>query len=169
MLLASLMAAGAVLTRYQAIYLLAPAGLIALFALARARKLMLILPGIAAVLVLTSPHWLKNLIFYGDPLYPMLHAYFPAHPFHRGAALAMLGSYVPIRFVSSAVFSLQLLEALPVLFTFSFVPHNWGDYLPQPTFGSLFTLLGVALPFVGRAVWSPGSMSVTWCPLSRRA
>lgn len=152
MLLASLPAAGAILTRYQAIYLLVPAGLVVLYALATTRKLSLIGPGVAAVLLLTAPHWLKNAIYYGDPLYPVLHKYFPAHPFHRGAVDAMLGAYYPGNFIPQGTFAYQLPELLTTLVSFSFVPHNWENFeIPQPTFGSLFTLLGVALPFITRA------------------
>lgn len=153
--LASLPAAGAILTRYQAIYLVAPASLIVLFAFARAKQLKLLWPGIAALLVLTAPHWL-DWIYYGDPLYPVLHNYLPSHPFHRDAPSAMLGSYVPTNFTTNGSLAEQLREILFALPTFSFRPHNWGNLeLPQPTFGSLFTLLGVALPFLTRAkrIW----------------
>jgi hypothetical protein len=155
-LLASLPAAGALLTRYQAIYLLVPASLILLYALVRARKLRLIALGIASVLVLTAPHWLKNIIFYGDPLYPVLNAYLPARPFHPEAADAMLGQYLPTVFAMTGTVWERLCELAPALATFSFIGHNWSVLnLPQPTFGSLFTLLGVALPFVPRArrIW----------------
>jgi hypothetical protein len=155
-LLASLLAAGAISTRYQSIYLLVPASLLLLYALARAGKLRLIWPGVAAVLVLTSPHWLKNLVFYGDPLYPLLHKYLPVHPFHPGALDAMEGAYFPSVFASTGTPFDRLRDALYVLPTFAFRPNNWASLdLPQPTFGSLFSLLGLALPFVPRAkrIW----------------
>jgi hypothetical protein len=154
--LASLPAAGLLLTRYQAIYLLVPVSMFVLLQLARARRLALIGPAVGAMLVLTAPHWLKNLIFYGDPLYPMLHKYLPAHPLHRNAADAMLGSLVPTPFISTGSFGHRVLETLYALPTFAFVPHNWDNLdLPQPTFGSLFTLLGLALPFIPNAkrIW----------------
>jgi len=155
-LLASLPAAGALLTRYQSIYLLVPASLILLFVLARARELRLIGLGVGSLLVLTTPHWLKNIIFYGDPLYPVLHAYLPARPFHPGAADAMLGQYLPTVFAMTGTVWERLCELAGALWTFSFIAHNWSVLnLPQPTFGSLFTLLGLALPFLPRAkrIW----------------
>jgi hypothetical protein len=63
---------------------------------------------------------------------------------------------VPTNFNTEGTFKEQLLNTLAALPTFSFSPHNWGNLgLPQPTFGSLFTLLGVALPFLTRAkrIW----------------
>lgn len=155
-LLASLPAAGALLTRYQAIYLLVPASLIALYGLVRARQPRLIGIGIASVLVLSAPHWLKNLIFYNDPLYPVLHDYLPSKPFHPDAAEAMLGNYIPTVFAMTGTVWERLRELSGALFTFSFIGHNWSVLnLPQPTFGSLFTLLGAALPFLPRAkrIW----------------
>ena len=155
-LLASLIAAGALLTRYQSIYLLIPASVIVLVMLVRAGELRLIGLGIVALLALTTPHWLKNFVFYGDPLYPVLHAYLPDRPFHPGAEAAMQGQYFPTSFTMQGTVWERLIELLGALPTFSFIPHNWSVLnLPQPTFGSLFTLLGLALPFLPRAkrIW----------------
>jgi hypothetical protein len=154
--LASLVAAGAILTRYQAIYLLVPASVIVLIGFARARELHLAALGIAALLVLTAPHWLKNYLFYGDPLYPILHAYLPARPFHPGAEAALQGQYLPTAFALHGSLSQRVWELVVALPTFSFRPLNWSVLnLPQPTFGSMFTLLGLALPFLPRAkrIW----------------
>lgn len=146
------MASGALLTKYQAVYVVVPACSIALAMLMRARRLPLVMPAFATVLVLTAPHWLKNAVFYGDPLYPLLHDVLPSTPFHAGAADALHSAYFPARFLLTGSVLERLEQALPVLFTFSFRPHNWpGHGIPQPTFGSLFTLLSLALPFVPRA------------------
>ena len=155
-LLASLPAAGALLTRYQAIYLLVPAGAIVLYALARSGRPRLIALGVAALLALTSAHWLKNYWFYGDPLYPVLHAHLPAKPFHPGAEDAMLGAYLPTVFATTGTVWERIRETLLALPSFSFKAHNWSVLgVPQPTFGSLFSLLGLALPFLPRAkrIW----------------
>src|SRR6185295_13053013 len=78
--LLAVMMAGAVSTKYQTISLLAfpvaAVGVRALWLLGRSRSpRALVGPGLAALLavVLTAPHWLKNLVWYGDPLYPHLH------------------------------------------------------------------------------------------------
>jgi hypothetical protein len=96
------------------------------------------------------------LIQYGDPLYPMLHAYLPSHPFHKGAADALIGVYLPTNFSLEGTLTERSLATLRALPAFSFFPHNWGNLnLPQPTFGSMFTLLGLALPFLWqvRRIW----------------
>ena len=70
---------------YQASYFFVPTALLVLFLMVRRRR---ILPGLvfaAACLVVSSAHWLKNWIAYGDPFYPLLHKYLPVHPFHEGA------------------------------------------------------------------------------------
>src|SRR6185312_4656450 len=35
-------------------------------------------------LLLTAPHWLKNVVWYGDPYYPILSRFFPSHPLAPG-------------------------------------------------------------------------------------
>lgn len=152
----AVMASGAALSKYQAIYVLAPAFVVAAVIVVRSRRFALILPALLAMLVLTAPHWLKNVAFYGDPFYPILHASLPSHPFYDGAAEALDGKYYPRRFLLRGSLLERLQETLPVLFTFSFVPHNWpGHEIPQPTFGSLFTLFTLAVPLLGvqRRLW----------------
>jgi hypothetical protein len=111
----------------------------------------LLLPALTTIAVLTAPHWLKNSLFYGDPFYPLLHRWLPTAPFHDGAAEAMRGVYFPARFVLQGSMLDRLRDTLHALLTFSFQPHNWPKHaIPQPTFGSLFTLFSLALPFLPR-------------------
>jgi hypothetical protein len=145
------MCSGAVLTKYQGIYLLVPAFVVALALVLRARRAVLVVPSLLALLALTAPHWLKNAIYYGDPMYPLLNGYLPTHPFHPGALAAMDGTYFPKVFLLDGTVLERLGQALQVLFTFSFLPHNWdGHHIVQPTFGSLFTLFTLAVPLLGR-------------------
>jgi hypothetical protein len=149
-------ASGALLTKYQAVYLIAPACAVALALVVRTRRWVLVIPALTAIVVLTTPHWLKNCVFYGDPLYPLLHRWAPTTPFHAGAADAMRDVYFPARFMLQGSTLERLRETLPALLTFSFQPHNWPRHgIPQPTFGSLFTLFSLTLPFLTRvrALW----------------
>jgi len=149
-------ASGALLTKYQAVYLVVPACSVALLLVVRTRRWGLVVPALTAIVVLTAPHWLKNSVFYGDPLYPLSHRWASTAPFHAGAADAMRDVYFPARFMLQGSTLERLRETLPALFTFSLQPHNWPKHgIPQPTFGSLFTLFSLALPFLPRvrALW----------------
>lgn len=170
--LLGVMIAGATLTKYQAVYLL-PGPALALVA----RGIWLFWrdrrggvrglwasrgwrgPALAllTVTVLTTPHWLKNWAFYGDPIYPFLHNHLNDHPWTPDSAyLLENNSMIDKAFQTLKPPADKLRETTRVLATFSFKPH---DYFQRhgnlPVFGSLFTLLVFCLPFVraGARVW----------------
>jgi hypothetical protein len=145
--LVALLMGGALLTRYQAIYLLVPLALWATGAAIRFRRWRPLVVWGLAVFAAWSPHWLKNWIFYGDPLYPMLHAWLPSHPFPPGAEALRAEVLTPERFRLTGTAGQKILDTLVVLFSFSFVPHDWDFHGARPVFGSLFTCLLVGLPF----------------------
>jgi len=102
-------------------------------------------------IALSTPHWLKNLLWYGDPLYPTLHAYLAGRPSTPETVYAYEWGlratlWAPTRDLAG------LKETALALFTFSFKPLAWGVFHRDvPVFGSLFTLLLMVLPFVRRA------------------
>jgi len=171
---------GAILTKYQAMYILAFPVLALLLRGAwllgkrlveqrRAkqrvviRELCLPLFGLgaafAAGLVLTSAHWLKNLIFYGNPLFPYLANVFPAKGWVPDAQrLAQDWNYWQGKaWVTQGPTSEKLIAAAKATFTFSFDPHDWKNFHGDvPIFGSLFTLSLFLLPFLkgARRVWA---------------
>ncbi len=100
---------------------------------------------------LSAPHWLKNLLWYGDPLYPNLHADFIGRPSTPETIYAYeWGLRANLWAPTHDLAGVQ--EALTALFTFSFKPLAWGVFHRDvPVFGSLFTLLLLVLPFVRRA------------------
>ena len=153
--LAGLMLAGALLTKYQALYFLAPATVLMVVVAARRRSLRPLLIGAAALTAASSAHWLKNWIFYGDPLFPMLHRFLPSHPFPPGAEALMQEVLTPPQFRFVGTPTEKVLGTLAILGNFSFVPHDWNFHGPRPVFGALFTCLLVTLPFVraGLRVW----------------
>lgn len=115
-------------------------------------------PAVAFVagLALTAPHWLKNWIWYGDPFYPVLHRLFDGRPWDPEIATVFQYGYLAQTWSPPKTWE-GLLAALKVMFTFSFVPHNWGNFHGKlPVFGSLFTLTFTALPFLraNRRVWA---------------
>lgn len=182
LLLATLMA-GAILTKYQTMYLLAlpvlaligrTAWLVLAPRIRRWRRKETLVPadepralrviaGLAAAagagLLLTSAHWLKNWIWYGDPLFPYLlgtlspgrWAPDTGRLFKDWNASLQLNAWTP-----KGTFLEKLLDTLRVVVVFPFQPHDWNKFHGHvPVFGSLFTLSVMFLPFVrgARRVW----------------
>lgn len=108
-------------------------------------------------LLYTSPHWLKNLIHYGDPLYPTLHRHFTARPWMTDSA-DIFSSYQQLQTWAPERSMAGLKETLKALYNFSFIPNDYKRYHGVvPVFGSLFTLSLVCLPFLParrtRRIW----------------
>jgi hypothetical protein len=140
-------------TKYQGSYFFVPAGLLLLFLAIRRRRIGPAIGWALACLAISSPHWLKNWIYYGDPFYPLLHKIFAVHPFHEGAGSLM---YWDDQFLLHGTFWEKVGKTLSALVTFSFVPHDWsGFHGDRPVFGSLFTLLIPVLIFLGwrKRIW----------------
>jgi hypothetical protein len=158
----AVLAAAAVMIKYTA----APLAVIPAFALllrglwlaVRHRQLQFLYAVGALVglsLAFTAPNWLANIIWYGDPVYPMLHKYFGSHPWVPDTPdqLKILHGTSRPGELSSA----GLKEALRATVTFSFVPNDWYIlHRDTPLFGSLFTLSIPCLLFLRQArrvVW----------------
>lgn len=152
-MLVAALAGGAVLTKYTAICLLAfPAVYLVYICVWRmirvpeARNVRsLVGPAAAAVasLLFTTPHWLKNWIYYGDPVYPFLHKHLNVHPWTNPDTGEMfdreIGGYV---FGSTAQKTSHFWSTLGDVVTYAFTPHDHGSYARTvPLQGFLFTLL----------------------------
>jgi hypothetical protein len=162
--LAGLMLAGAALTKYQAIYLLAPAGL-AIAAVAgrelwRSRRATFsdrarprdVLAGVGALaltaLVATAPHWLANAVWHHNPVYPQLVHFFPSRPLAPGWP----GTYLDHQFELTGTLPEKVRKTVTALFTFSFIPNDWANFHRDiPVFGFLFTLTLPILVLARRA------------------
>ena len=142
---AGLMAGAAIMTKYQAVSAFVPAALLVLFLIIRTRRLTPALVWGSTALACSSPHWLKNWIYYHDPLYPFLHNYLHSTPFHKGAATLLSNVFWVQSFMVSGSTTHKLVTTLEALATFSFLPNDWGFHGKWPEFGSLFTLLLPAL------------------------
>jgi hypothetical protein len=112
--------------------------------------------GVASAVLLgaTSFHWLKNWIFYGNPVYPMMWRIFPSRPWAAdGDPVEKIASpdWMP-----KGTLSEKVLQTLKALYTFSFKPNDWWMFHGVvPTFGFLFTLVTPMLLFLrpGRRTW----------------
>jgi hypothetical protein len=157
--LAGVVFAGALLTKYQAIYCIAGLGVIGLGAwlrllygrrrlpsaeakAARTRELWVGPAWLAAsVLAFTSPHFIKNLIFYRNPVYPLAQGLFTgSYPQHPKSLFFMETIFAqPEHQLQGALFE-KLRQALALGFTASFKPH-YSFTQGVPMLGSLFVLL----------------------------
>ena len=160
--LLGLMIAGSALTKYQSLSLLIPVALFLLVGTAyaiprqRGRMLRFLLsgPGLvcAVALLATTSHWLANLIWHGNPVYPLLGKLFPSRPWVPGwQGLIPVADWRP-----AGTLIERLRETSIAVFKFSFVPHDWYPFHHDvPVFGFLFTLSLPLLLFVRRSgrVW----------------
>lgn len=168
-LLFALFVSGGLMTKYQAASIVAfPLLAIALGAgwlLFRKRTL----PGVTRLqpvlwlaaaagwcLVLTAPHWLKNLVWYGDPLYPFLHRHLTVHPWTADSANLFEHVFRGQLWQPQGTLPEKLRQTASALLTFAFVPNDWPEFHgATPLFGALFTLSLPALLFLKdtRRVW----------------
>ena len=116
-------------------------------------------------LLFTAPNWLANIIWYGDPMYPMLHKYLHLHPWvaDTPSQLKFLhGTSRPGELTGAG-----LRDALRATVTFSFVPNDWYIlHRDVPLFGSLFTLTIPCLVFLRgarRVAWLHGMAMAAVC------
>jgi len=111
---------------------------------------------IAAGLVFTAPLWLKNWIWYGDPLYPLLNTVFRGKPWDAAARVLYDHSYRTQHWKPTHDLN-GLKESIVALWDWSFHPHDWKKFHGTvPVVGSLFTLLCVTVPMFGKRwrLWS---------------
>ncbi|MCA9597355.1 MAG: hypothetical protein KC776_28775 [Myxococcales bacterium] len=116
-------------------------------------------------LLLTAPMWLKNWVWYGDPMYPMLQGTFHGRPWTPDAAYLYRWYALEYEMWRPPPGLDGWIQTAKVLFTFSFDPHDYKQFHGTvPVFGSLFTLLLATLPFLKRTRWA--WVLVLWIHLS---
>ena len=88
---------------------------------ARGRLQALTGPAVLAVtfLVATAAHWLANVVWYGNPVYPLLRSLFRSRPMVAGWP----GTTLDPRFEPTGTLFEKLRETATAMFTFAFVPH----------------------------------------------
>lgn len=157
--------AGALLTKYQAAYLVVPTSLLVAvtwlyrwYLVLRAERGKPVLkyhrdllwaPAVVALTtaVLVSPHFIKNAIFYNNPVYPFMEKIFVnSNPQYRDASFYVANLYQDHSWVPPGTLTDKFEHALDLFLKFSFKPHYFlKDY---PYYGSLFTLLLPGILFV---------------------
>ncbi len=147
---------GAILTKYQAVYMIVGVTPVIagrwLYGVVRRRSELGRALWLAPVLIIgatvaaSSPHFIKNWVFYGNPIYP----YFTdvittSHPVQPETAASVNNMWMERSLRPDGDALTRIKEALSLVTTFSFTPHYSVN---RPVFGSLFTLLLPALLFV---------------------
>jgi hypothetical protein len=155
---------GAVVTKYQAASLvMAPAIAILYRAVRAAMKrdsshwIAGPLTALGLGLLFSAPHWLKNLLWHGDPLYPALYHYLPLRPWSPDASAMMDLNWKRLVWRPRGTAFEQLKETLVEGTRFAFRAHARKQFHGKiPIFGALFTLSLVWLPFLRRTkrVWA---------------
>jgi hypothetical protein len=146
-----IMIGAAALTRIQGLYLFAgpllALGLRAAWLLARRARRSegrALVRGLgiaaAAALLVSAPHWLKNLVWYGDPYYPILARVFPSHPLAPG-----------VNTTRDAFFTLQGMpageatrETIKEATALGLTSHDWSTFHHKWPVFFVFFPLGVA-------------------------
>ena len=162
------LASAAMMTKYQAMYVVLLAiglflGRAAWVAAGRARGLApgarreaaLAVAAAAAVgLITTAPLWLKNWIWYGNPVFPFLHDFFPTRPWSADARISR--DYQDGRWVTQATGLARLGETVLESLRFGFRAHDWAEFHGVwPVTGFLFNLLWPIPLFLPKVPGSP--------------
>lgn len=170
------MAGGAILSKYQAIYMIVACGLmlaVRWLVLAHRRTPGLVRPPLVVIgvaLLVAAPHFVKNAVFYANPFYPFAQSHFGGNPTHPRAAelfenmLGEAGNHPDGEGLA------RIVETVRLMLDFSFHPHYTVGWVADwPVFGSLFTLLlpcvlilrrpgrialGASACLVALAIWS---------------
>ena len=118
-----------------------------------------------AGLVFTAPLWATNFVMYGDPFYPLLGRFLKPRPWSEAAAYRLAHGYLEGKMWAPTRDLEGLGKTFKALFTFSFVPNDWGKFhRGVPVFGSLYTLSLAPLLFLKRTrrIW----LMVGWVVLA---
>jgi len=131
----------AALCKSQGVYFVPFVAACVLYVMIRHREIRAPLLLAAVALLATSPHWAKNWIWYGDPVYPLLHSAFPSPGTYEGAMDLLPQGLQEPRFRPQEEGLEFWGELLRTSVDFSFVPHNWKPFHGErPVFGFLYTL-----------------------------
>jgi hypothetical protein len=161
-----LLAGAAMMTKAQSVYAVGPIGLWILgsagLGLWRRRRRGVDAPSLqtvarglgvmaAAAFFVLLPHLASNLVFFRNPLYPLMQGIFTgSRPTVKDATVMMQAGFPDWHNLPPAALGARLSEALQLVATFSFVPH-YSYVQGLPVFGSLFTLAIPLVALVGRA------------------
>ncbi|HMA95971.1 MAG TPA: hypothetical protein VKP30_24965, partial [Polyangiaceae bacterium] len=101
---------------------------------------------------LTTPVWLRNLIWHGNPVYPNLGSLFPSRPWSSVAAYRFENEYSDVQMWAPPHDWHGVASTLHALYSFSFNPNDWSKFHgDRPVFGSIMTILIPVVLWLRRA------------------
>jgi hypothetical protein len=170
--LAGAYAGGALLCKYQAIYLLLGVATVYVVLWVNAAKRrddgsraplakLAVGPLVAAavIVVVTAPHFLKNWAYYGNPVYPFLQDVLGGHPTHRKASYLFEWIFKDYVWRPHGGLLQNVRQSLGLLLSWSIAPHySFTNQVPDG--GALFTLclpILFALPTARRILLGYGA------------
>jgi hypothetical protein len=107
------------------------------------------LVGAGVGLVLTSPYWLRNWIWYGNPVYPSMARIFPNRPWAQDADAWQAYYKLATTWSPTGTFEHRVWLTLQALVNYPLQPYTWPDMVQgQSVFGFCFLLAMLAIPFV---------------------
>ncbi len=147
-----LLLAGTFLCKFTSVIFLAPA-VVAIAANALWRRAWRgPVVAAAAAFVSTTPYWLENLAFYGNPVYPLAHRWLGGHPWtvHSSAWLLRYSKELFVPDDGSPLFRVK--QTLLALANHHVDSYTWPDFVAgAPVFGSVFACLVLVLPLTRKA------------------
>ncbi|MGV3623830.1 MAG: hypothetical protein ACO1OB_23640 [Archangium sp.] len=103
-------------------------------------------------LVITAAHWLRNVAFYGNPVYPLAPKLFPTHPWTQDSAAWRLRYARELFVPADGSLLMRLGDTAQALWNYHLNTYTWGDFTANlPVFGFLYAASLVALPFLKNA------------------
>lgn len=154
------------LTKYTAILLLAPLVVwVAVGSLTWPLRASTLRPrlvgplvGAGAALAVTSLHWLRNWVFYGNPVYPLAARLFTTTtPWTRDSAAWNFWYSRELFVPTEARLPSRIAEVSDAVFDYHLNLYTWRDFTNGlPVFGSLFAISLVLLPFLrgAKRLWA---------------
>jgi hypothetical protein len=156
--------AGALLSKFQAVYFVGPMTVVLVWrmvhgeeSLRLAWRRILRVAGIifATAVVVTAPHFVKNIVFHGNPVYPLAQDWFTgSRPTVPDAPILVRYLLTDWNCIPSGNAWNRFVQAIGLIFSFALKPH-YAFMGNLPTFGFLFTLTLPMLLFVtgARRLW----------------
>ncbi|MBL8922980.1 MAG: hypothetical protein JNJ54_29290 [Myxococcaceae bacterium] len=144
--------AGAVLCKYTSVIFLAPFSVVVvvdrLLAWRRGNAFRPILVGqlgtVVAGAVTLAPYWVRNLVFYGNPVYPLAARLFGGGPYAPEAAVWQARYAVELFTPPDSSLWWRLGETVRAVADHHVGLYTWGDFTGgAPVFGSVFACLAI--------------------------
>ncbi|MBL8915512.1 MAG: hypothetical protein JNM17_32740 [Archangium sp.] len=143
--------------KYTSIYLLVPLipmmGIDALWrgrAVPFAKRVSGLMTGAAVTLAVTAPYWLRNLVWYHNPIYPSGSSIFPSTPWHEDANV-WISSFARDNTFAAAISSPshRVSASIDALKNYHQTIYGWADMQGgHSVMGSGYFLSMLALPFI---------------------